>query len=141
MKIWTVVTDDRNGHECRVYFTEAEADAAALEACRKDWPKDEGPCPANWRDAMEVIEQGDGLLMWVEEHDISGHPDLAPDASPQTPLARLDALALSFMATRPDLPVMSLDEFLAKHHDRLSPDERAAGEAILALHNAATWEA
>jgi hypothetical protein len=77
MKIWTITTDDNTGHTCNVFYTAAAADAAALEVCRKDWPKDEGPCPDNWRDAMEVIEDGDGLLMWVEEHDISDHPAIA----------------------------------------------------------------
>jgi hypothetical protein len=77
VKIWTITTDNRNGHECRIYYTAAAADAAALEACRNDWPQDEGPCPDDWRAAMEIIEQGDGLMMWVEEHTITDHPDIA----------------------------------------------------------------
>jgi hypothetical protein len=56
-------------------------------------------------------------------------------------MAGLDLLAVAFVRTRPDLPAMSLDEWLIQHNDHLSPDERAAGHAILALHNAATWEA
>jgi len=55
-------------------------------------------------------------------------------------MARRDTLAAAFMATRPDLRTMSLDEWLIQHHDHLSPDERAAGQAILALHNAENWE-
>jgi hypothetical protein len=56
-------------------------------------------------------------------------------------MAGLDRLAAAMIATRPDLTAMSLDEWLIQHNDHLSPDERAAGNAIMALHNAATWEA
>lgn len=45
----------------------------------------------------------------------------------------LHDLARAFMATRTDLELLSLDEWLAQHHAKLSPNERAAGFAILAL--------
>lgn len=44
--------------------------------------------------------------------------------------ADLDAVAL--MSTRPDLEQMSLDEWTAQHHDKLTPEERTAAMEILA---------
>ncbi|MDH2328311.1 hypothetical protein QCN27_15705 [Cereibacter sp. SYSU M97828] len=45
--------------------------------------------------------------------------------------SRLDAIAVAFMATRPDLASKSLDDWLAEHHDRLSNDERRAALCLL----------
>lgn len=45
----------------------------------------------------------------------------------------LDARARAFMAQRPDLEAMSLDEFLTAHAADLTDDERAKGEEILEL--------
>lgn len=45
--------------------------------------------------------------------------------------SRLDAIAVAFMASRPDLPSKSLDDWLAHHHDRLSSDERRAAVCLL----------
>lgn len=45
----------------------------------------------------------------------------------------LHALARAMMAVRTDLPLLSLDEWLAEHHDRLTAPERRAASAILAL--------
>lgn len=44
---------------------------------------------------------------------------------------RLDVLAVGFMAKRPDLPTMSLDDWLAEHHEKLSEKERLDAIAIL----------
>lgn len=46
----------------------------------------------------------------------------------------IDRLALALMDTRPDLARMSLDEWLATHHDHLTREERTAARAILDLH-------
>lgn len=51
--------------------------------------------------------------------------------------SRLDALAVGFMASRPDLPPASLDDWLASHHDRLSIDERLAAVCLLDAYSAA----
>lgn len=48
--------------------------------------------------------------------------------------ARADALCAAFMAMRPDLPALSLDEWLVEHRGVLTPLEIIAGEAILKLH-------
>jgi hypothetical protein len=52
---------------------------------------------------------------------------------------QLTALCAAFMATRPDLRDMSLDQWLIHHAASLSPYERGAGHAILALINATEW--
>lgn len=54
----------------------------------------------------------------------------------QGSIARFEILedeAAAFVAKRPDLEPMSLDEWLAEHHDHLTADERATGIAILDL--------
>ena len=51
-------------------------------------------------------------------------------ADDDTPLHNL---ALAFMATRTDLALMSLDEWLDEHHAKLSAKERAVGRAIVDL--------
>lgn len=74
MKIWTITTDDHNGTQTVVHFTEAAADAAALAFCREHWPKDAGPMPEDFTAAYDLIQAGDSGLIWIEEHDISDHP-------------------------------------------------------------------
>jgi hypothetical protein len=66
---------------------------------------------------------------WVAE--AVGAPEMSDS---DAPLNRADALAIAMMQTRPDLREMSLDEWLIQHDAHLSPNERAAGQAILALH-------
>lgn len=86
MKIWTITTDDRDGCQTVVRVTEAAADAAAMAFCRKHWPKDAGPMPDDFTAAYDLIQSGDSGLIWIEEHDISGHPDLEglmPRPSPE----------------------------------------------------------
>ena len=58
------------------------------------------------------------------------------DLHAMTDLARIDTLALAFMDMRPDLAPMSLDEWLIKHAEALSPAMRGAGHAIENLY----WE-
>ena len=48
---------------------------------------------------------------------------------------RLDALAREFMGRFPDLPQMSLDEWLAEHHEALTETDRAAGYELLAAYD------
>ena len=48
-------------------------------------------------------------------------------------MARLDALATAMMATRPDLPAASLDEWLMANNASLSAAEANCADAILAL--------
>ena len=52
------------------------------------------------------------------------------DADPEEPLHEL---ARRFMDIRPDLPAMSLDEWLCEYHEQLTEPERKAGHAILSL--------
>lgn len=44
---------------------------------------------------------------------------------------RLHDEARQFMETRPDLRIMSLDEWLVEHREALSEEERKTGAAIL----------
>lgn len=48
--------------------------------------------------------------------------------------ARADVACYSFMLMRPDLKVMSFDEWLIQHWDKLTPLERRAASALRDLH-------
>lgn len=48
---------------------------------------------------------------------------------------RLDVLAREFMGQFPDLKEMSLDEWLAQHHDALSETDRRAGYELLSAYD------
>ena len=49
--------------------------------------------------------------------------------------ARLDEIAVSYMAQFPDLRTMSLDEWLAEHREALSEEERAIALEILQAYD------
>jgi hypothetical protein len=44
---------------------------------------------------------------------------------------RLDTIAAELMASRPDLEVASLDEWLTTHYDELAPVDRDAASQII----------
>ena len=46
----------------------------------------------------------------------------------------LDAMASMLMALRPDLRVMSLDEWVITHREKLTPAEAMAADAIVGLY-------
>lgn len=61
-----------------------------------------------------------------------GSSGLVPESLTETEIvSRLDALAIKLMQSRPELDEMSLDEWLAEHHEQLSSDERKAASAII----------
>ena len=69
MKIWTVTTDDNCGHQCDVYATESEADAAAWVWIKDKWGSEDGPIPENIEDALDQIGQHEDFIFY-EEHEI-----------------------------------------------------------------------
>lgn len=50
-------------------------------------------------------------------------------------LAKIDALAIAMMETRPDLKQMSLDEWVIEHAEKLTDAERRAASAIVQMHH------
>ena len=60
-------------------------------------------------------------------------PNRSP-ADPEVVQERLDKVIEAFMATRPELTPMSLDEWLVEHFDHLSDAERRAATALIDLY-------
>jgi hypothetical protein len=67
--------------------------------------------------------------------DAAGPAGMIPDGFERELTSRLDALAREFMGQFPELPQMSLDEWLAEHHETLSETERRAGYELLAAYD------
>ena len=60
---------------------------------------------------------------------------MIPDGFERELTDRLDALAREFMGQFPDLPQMSLDEWLAEHHEALTDTDRRAGYELLSAYD------
>jgi len=56
----------------------------------------------------------------------------------ETDFTRADELCLCLMACRPDLPQLSLDEWLIEYDLNLTPEEKRVGRAILDLYDTIT---
>jgi len=67
--------------------------------------------------------------------DAAGPAGMIPNGFERELTDRLDALAREFMGQFPDLPQMSLDEWLAQHHDALSETDRRAGYELLSAYD------
>lgn len=65
----------------------------------------------------------------------AGPAGMVPDGFERELTDRLDALAREFMGQFHDLPQMSLDEWLAEHHEALSETDRRAGYELLAAYD------
>lgn len=67
--------------------------------------------------------------------DAAGPAGMVPGGFEEELTGQLDALAREFMGQFPDLPQMSLDEWLVEHHDALNETDRRAGYALLAAYD------
>ena len=67
--------------------------------------------------------------------DAAGPAGMVPGGFERELTGQLDALAREFMGQFPDLPQMSLDEWLAQHHDALEETDRRAGYALLSAYD------
>lgn len=72
--------------------------------------------------AISLAEGEEKIVGIIEEWELQGEGESA-----------LHGLARAFIATRPDLLRMSLDEWLAAHYPLLTQEEHEAGSAILRL--------
>ena len=67
--------------------------------------------------------------------DAAGPAGMVPGEFERELTGQLDALAREFMGQFPELPQMSLDEWLAQHHDALAEMDRRAGYVLLAAYD------
>lgn len=67
--------------------------------------------------------------------DAAGPAGMIPNGFERELTDRLDALAREFMGQFPELRQMSLDEWLAEHHEALSEMDRRAGYELLAAYD------
>lgn len=68
--VWTITTDDKNGHECRVFWSMSQADDVALEWLTERWCEDlHGPMPDCITDALNTYYDRDPQdFIWYEVH-------------------------------------------------------------------------
>lgn len=68
--------------------------------------------------------------------DAAGPAGMIPGGFERELAGRLDALAREFMGQFPNLPQMSLDEWLVEHQEALPAEVSRAGYALLAAYDA-----
>jgi len=82
---------------------------------------------------MQNVEE---VRTWVQAAvDAAGPAGMIPGGFERELTGRLDALAREFMGQFPNLPQMSLDEWLVEHQEVLLAEASRAGYALLAAYD------
>lgn len=82
---------------------------------------------------MRDVEQVRARIQTAVE--AAGPAGMVPGGFEKEITGQLDALAREFMGQFPHLQQMSLDEWLAQHHDALAETDRRAGYELLAAYD------
>lgn len=71
-KIYSLTIDvDGFPVETKLFYTEAERDAAALEAIKEEWRSSDGSMPDDWYNAYKVLHAGYcDLYICTDDHEI-----------------------------------------------------------------------
>jgi hypothetical protein len=68
--IHSLTLDDDSGTDVELFATRAELDQRARAIMSDYWDEDDGPMPADWREAWEVISETADFWIATHVHEI-----------------------------------------------------------------------